>query len=92
MIDQKDQDYGYLALEKFGYKCSIIRNDRNRKLLMETFVPILVEKGNEKISKINNKINNNQSGGPIDKTITFQDDLVNDALSPQMSNVKKSKH
>lgn len=68
MINPKDPDYGYIAAEKFGYKSSLIRDDHDRSLLMEIFCPILIEKGEAKIDRMNIM---NRMPGHIEKKLSI---------------------
>jgi len=53
LIDPMDQDYNQIAHE-FGYKCALVRDERQRHLLMEIFLPTLKVNTEKKIRKMNN--------------------------------------
>ena len=47
----EDDDYSETC-RLFCYKSALIRNSENSKLIMEIFIPILIEKADEKLSKM----------------------------------------
>ena len=47
-IDEDDQDCNFLS-RRFGYKCRFVRNPKQIQYLFETYTPIMMRKGNQKI-------------------------------------------
>mmetsp|Transcript_33448 Transcript_33448/g.51361 ORF Transcript_33448/g.51361 Transcript_33448/m.51361 type:complete len:149 (+) Transcript_33448:5862-6308(+) len=51
LINEEDQDYNYLS-HKFGYKCCFIRDLSEPSYVYESYIPILISKGQAKLRRI----------------------------------------
>ena len=50
LIHEDDQDYNYIA-RQFGYRCSLVRDIKNKLFIMEVFEPIQKKIGLGRLAK-----------------------------------------